>query len=235
MTSWRMIVSLAVVATGLAGCSTTLVESVPIGTVTTCDRAWPGTWRAAEHGQGKVGVVARLTINADCSRMTFTDDEKSETDPAALRLLTTRAGQFLIVSKPGEDSTVCLGDGHTRCGIELIHYVRNGERIELFQPDHAKVHAALEAHVVSGFTQMRVGAQDPAANGTQTGIGAVPPGLAQARAAAQDDKQVPTYRNLIAGSPEQVTQILLAHPEFFSDEPWLILLRDGPMNPGTVP
>ena len=57
----------------------------------------------------------------------------------------------------------------------------------------------------------------------------------EARMAAANDKQVPTYHNLIAGDPDQIAQILVQHPEFFEAEPYLIIVRDGPMNAGVQP
>ena len=107
--------------------------------------------------------------------------------------------------------------------------------IQLYKPDHRAVHEALESHVVSGFTEMNVDPQTTATNGTQTGQPAVAAGLIQARAAAADDKQQPTYHNLIAGSPEQITRILVDHPEFFENDAYLILQREGPMNAGVQP
>ena len=173
-----------------------------------------------------------MVINADCTKLTISDAQKTQTEPHVMRLVHSRAGDFLSVGNPGEPDKDCFGDGNTHCGIDLMRYVRTGDRIELFKPDHRRVHEALEAHVVSGYTEMQIQTQDTAVNGTQSRSGAVPPGLIAARAAAQDDKQTPTYRNLIAGSPAQISRILEQHPEFFADEPFLILQRDGSMNPG---
>ncbi|MBS0574922.1 MAG: hypothetical protein JSS45_00630 [Proteobacteria bacterium] len=215
----------------LPGCSMTLVESLPTGAATTCDPAWPGAWRAVEHGVGRAAQSARVVISADCRQFTFSDADKTQTEPHVLRVIRSRAGDFVTFANPGDADKSCFGDGNTHCGIDLMRYVRNGDRIELFKPDHRRVHEALEAHLVSGYTEMRIEAQGTDVNGTQTRSQAVPPGLIAARAAARDDKQVPTYHNLIAGGPEQITQILVQHPEFFADEPFLILQRDGSMNP----
>ena len=48
-----------------------------------------------------------------------------------------------------------------------------------------------------------------------------------------DELQVLGERMCALGDigPEQITQILAQHPEFFADEPFLILQRDGSMNP----
>lgn len=216
----------------LTGCSTTLVESMPIGAVTTCDPAWPGSWHAVEHGVGKAAMSERVTISADCRQFTFSDAEKTQTEAHDLHLVRTRAGDFLTFANPGDAAKVCLGDGNTLCGVELMRYVRDGNRIQLYKADHRRVHEALEAHRISGYTEMRTDNRERTVNGTRSDSAAVPPGLIAAREAAQDDKKVPTYRNLIAGSPEQITQILTLHPEFFADEPFLVLERDGPMNPG---
>lgn len=227
-----LLMALAILAT--SGCSTTLVESLPVGKTTKCDAAWPGRWRGVEHGVGKAAVDAILEINADCTKITFTDPEKTQTEEHTLALISTRAGDFLIFGSPG-DKPSCFGEANTHCGTELIRYVRTNDLIQLYQPSHRKVHDALESHAVSGYTEMSFDQQGTATNGTQTGQQAVPPGLIEARTAAAGDKKVPTYHNLIAGSPEQIATILKEHPEFFDVEPWLILKREGPMNPGTLP
>jgi hypothetical protein len=215
----------------LDGCSTTLVESLPVGNMTQCDPAWPGRWTGVEHGVGKSAVEEIVQINADCTQFTFTDPEKTQTEPHTLRLISTRAGDFLTFASPGDAPKACFGDGNTHCGTELFRYVHTGDRIILYKPDHKRVHDALESHAISGYTEMSVDPQTTSVNGTQTGRGAVPDALIQARTAAQDDKKSPTYHNLIAGDADQITQILKQHPEFFEEEPYLILQREGPMNP----
>lgn len=217
------------------GCSVTLVESLPIGSVTNCDAAWPGTWRGVEHGVGKAALDERIQISSDCKRFTFSDAEKTQTEDHVMRLVTTRNGQFLTFGNPGDPAKSCFGAGASHCGIELLRYVRNGDQILLYMPDHQRVHAALESHAISGYTMVNIDSQTAAENGTQSGSGAVPSGLIEARMAAQDDKKSPTYHNLIAGGPDQITQILRQHPEFFQEEPYLILQREGPMNPDAGP
>jgi len=230
MTRLALLLVLLLAVAGLEGCSTTLVESLPVGKITTCDAAWPGDWRGVEHGVGKAAMDERIHINADCTSFTFTDAEKTQTEPHVLRLISTRAGDFLTFSSPGDAPKACFGDGNTHCGTELFRYVRTGDRIVLYKPDHKRVHDALESHAISGYTEMTVDPQTTAVNGTQTGRGAVPDGLIKARTAAMDDKKVPTYHNLIAGQADQITQILKEHPEFFEEEPYLILQRVGPMS-----
>ena len=222
---------LLLLATAIAftsGCSTTLVESLPIGKVTRCDAAWPGRWKAMQQNQGRNYQDAWLQINADCTQLTFTDPEKTETEAHLLTLISTRTGDFLSFSTPG-DKPACFGEGNTHCGTELMRYVHAGSQISLYRADHAKVHDALESHIVSGYTEMRVDPSTPTAtNGTQTGQPAVPTTILQARAMAEEDgaKQQPTFHNLIAGGPEQITTILAKHPEFFEASPWMILQRD---------
>ncbi|HTA64629.1 MAG TPA: hypothetical protein VK753_03915 [Xanthomonadaceae bacterium] len=227
-----LLVAFAILTT--SGCSTTLVESLPIGKTTRCDAAWPGRWHAVEHGVGKAAMSERIDINADCTQLTFTDPEKTQTEAHTLTLFSTRAGDFLTFGSPG-DKPDCFGDGNTHCGTELFRYVRTGNVIQIYKPDHRAVHASLESHVVSGYTEMSLDPQTTATNGTQTGQPAVAAGLIQARAAAADDKQQPTYHNLIAGSSEQITRILVDHPEFFENDAYLILQREGPMNAGAHP
>ncbi|HEY2344483.1 MAG TPA: hypothetical protein VGH80_01220 [Xanthomonadaceae bacterium] len=230
-----LFLALALVLLATSGCSTTLVESLPVGSVSTCDAAWPGTWRGVEHGVGKAAMDEHIHISADCTQFTFSDAEKTQTEPHVLRLISTRNGQFLTFGNPGDAPKACFGEGNTHCGVELIRYVRSGGQILLYKPDHRRVHDALESHVISGYTEMNIDSQTTTANGTQSGNGAVPDSLIQARMAAQDDKKSPTYRNLIAGGPDQIAQILTHHPEFFEQDPYLILQREGPMNAGTTP
>ena len=211
-----------------SGCSTTLVESLPIGKVTHCDAAWPGRWKAMQQNQGRNYHDAWLRINADCTQLTFTDAEKTETETHILTLISTRTGDFLSFSTAG-DKPACFGVGNTHCGTELMRYVHAGNQISLYRPDHATVHGDLESHSVSGYTEMSVSSSTPTAtNGTQTGQPPVPNAILQGRAMAEEDgpKQQPTFHNLIAGGPEQITTILSKHPEFFEASPWMILQRD---------
>lgn len=223
-----LLVLLAGVLLATGGCSTTLVESLPVGNMTQCDAAWPGRWHGVEHGVGKAAVEEWIQINPDCTQFTFSDAEKTQTEPHVLHLISTRAGDFVWFSSPGDSPKACFGEGNTHCGTELMRYVRNGNRITIYKPDHLRVHDALESHAISGYTEMSVDPQNSVENGTQTGKGAVPSGLIEARRAAQDDKKSPTYHNLIAGGSEQITQILKEHPEFFEQEPYLILERQTP-------
>jgi hypothetical protein len=226
--------TLAFAVLAMCGCSTTLVESLPVGRISSCDAAWPGRWHAAGHGVGSTATDESLSISADCTQITFTDTEKTQTEKHNLQLISTRAGDFLTFGSP-DDKPACFGEGDTHCGTELMRYVRTGNRIEIFKPDHRKVHDALESHAISGYTEMNLDAQTTATTGTQTGQAPVPPGLIEARLAAANDQNAPTYHNLIAGDPDQIAQILVQHPEFFEAEPYLILNRDGPMNAGVQP
>lgn len=232
-----VLVLLAAAVALQSGCSTTLVESLPLGKVTRCDAAWPGRWKAMQQNQGRNYQDAWLRINADCTQLTFTDAEKTQTEAHTLTLVSTRVGDFLAFSTPG-DKPACFGQGNTHCGTELFRYVRAGNRITLYRPDNATVHGALESHSVSGYTEMSVSPSTPTAtNGTQTGQPPVPNTILQARAMAEEDgpKQQPVFHSLIAGSPEQITTILGKHPEFFEASPWLILQRDEPLNTGERP
>ena len=216
-------------ALALGACSTTLVQSLPIGKSTACDAAWPGRWKTVEHDPSKPDQNATLDISADCTQFTFTDPEKTETEQHTVTLVSSRAGDFIRFASPGDEPD-CFGGGSTHCGIALIRYEREGNEIRLFNPDHRKVHDALASRRVSGYTEAN---DDPTVPGTVGGnmTDAPPPPSDSAFANAiatqrQDAGHRPIYHNLIAGNPEQITETLLHHPEFFESTPWIILRRD---------
>ncbi len=221
----------------LGGCSTTLVQSLPIGKSTTCDPAWPGRWKAVESDPSKPKQNTMLDISADCTQFTFTDPDKTQTEQHTVTLVASRAGDFIRFASPGDEPN-CFGGGSTHCGIELIRYERAGNEIRLFNPDHRKVHDALSSRRVSGYTEAN---DDPTVPGTVGGNMTDAPApsdsaIVSAIAARQQDApRQPIYHNLIAGNPEQITEILLHHPEFFESKPWLILRRDGPMMDNRTP
>ena len=57
---------LASLLLGLAGCSTTVFESLPTGTVTDCDPAWPGRWQPEAMPDDATKPTDVLEISEDC-------------------------------------------------------------------------------------------------------------------------------------------------------------------------
>ncbi len=212
-----------------SGCSRTLVAALPVGTTTTCDAAWPGRWAAIppEDRKGKHGEKAWLEINADCSVLTSIDEHgKRERENHKLTLISTRSGDFLWIADgdgkpPLRLETECLSGDKTHCGMELMRYVRNGDEIRLYSPDHRAVHAAIGAGSVPGYTEIADDSKAPASNEA-----AAPSALTGAQAAHPSQGSKTHYNNLIAGDPEQITTILEQHPEFFDSTPWMTLQRD---------
>jgi len=215
----------------LPGCSTTLVESLPIGQATTCDPAWPGRWKSLDQNSEKPNQGA-LEINSDCTEFTSIDKDGRKIEHFQLTLIATRAGEFLAL--PDTDRpTDCVGDERYRCGFSLYRYARAGDEIRLYEPDHERVHAAIAAGRVPGISKVRGGqsargtSDTNAATATTANAQSAPPEAGAARTATDHGH----FDNLIAGDPAQITAILVQHPEFFADEPFLILQRDGSMNP----
>ena len=214
---------MAMIAIGTSGCSSTLVESLPVGKTTTCDAAWPGRWKAIQPDGQKPSEDAWLEINADCTVLTSIDKEKTERENHKITLVSTRMGDFLWVSDT-DGKPECVGPDATHCGMELMRYVRLGDEIRLYNPDHKKVHDALDSHVVPGYTEANTAA-DVAASSSSSSA----PSTTVATTATQPDnaQTESTYRNQIAGNPEQIAAILEKHLEFFESTPWIILRRDN--------
>lgn len=228
-------IALLLVALGvmvlLQGCSTTLVESLPGGSITTCDAAWPGAWRRIRNDGSSPKPDDVIRISADCKQITFIDDGKPKVEQHEMQLISTPSGQFLVEAEAGKDPRTCIGNDSSHCGFYLLRYQRHGQRIGLFDPDHARVHDAIATHAIAGYTEQTNRPQGDAsgkADATSTEHAPAP-------GAADAGTQKPTYDNLIAGNPEQIADILARHPEFFDSKPLISLQREGPMNPGVSP
>jgi hypothetical protein len=220
----------------MSGCSTTLVEALPTGKTTRCDAAWPGRWKVIEQNQGNADSHEWLQINADCTQMTFTGPEKTQTEQHTLTLISTRAGDFLTFSSPG-DKPACLEDDNTHCGTELMRYVHAGNQISLYRPDHRKVHDALESHTVSGYTEMNQAPSTTDASTTNSATinsAAINSATPTVIGGTQTGKP-PVPTTIIAGNPEQIATILSQPPEFFESTPSTILQRYDPMTEGKNP
>ena len=133
---------------GLGGCSTTVYESIPVGTTTDCDPAWPGRWLPVASPGDDAKPKDALQISADCRTATT----KGEPKPMHLTLIGTKAGQYLqIHNDSGEPD--CIGTGKTHCGYVLLRYEREGDIVRLFDPDHAKVALAIGNGGIKGFSE----------------------------------------------------------------------------------
>lgn len=132
---------------GLAGCSTTVFESLPTGTTTDCDPAWPGRWEPVGSADDPMKPQGVVEIAADC-RSTTT---KGETKPVHLTLIDTRAGQYLQVHNDSGKPD-CIGDANTRCGATLLRYERDGDTMRLYDPDHAWIAAAIKDKKIDGYS-----------------------------------------------------------------------------------
>ncbi|HWS78265.1 MAG TPA: hypothetical protein VN205_07810 [Thermomonas sp.] len=179
---------------GLAGCSTTVFESLPTGATTDCDPAWPGRWQPINSSSDAIKPDGALEIAADC-RSAIT---KGERKPMRLTLVQAHAGQYLeLHNDSGEPD--CIGKDKAHCGHVLLRYEREGDTIRLYDPDHAKVAAAINGKKIQGVAERPDGNQ-PKGN-------------------------EPTYRNFIAGDGKRIARLLDRHPEFFIREPLMVLRR----------
>ena len=133
---------------GLAGCSTTVFESLPTGTTTDCDPAWPGRWEPVGTADDPMKPQGAVEIAADC-RSTTT---KGETKPVHLTLVDTGAGQYLQLHNDSGKPD-CVGDGNTRCGAALLRYERDGDTMRLYDADHAWIAAAIKAKKIDGHSE----------------------------------------------------------------------------------
>ena len=139
---------LLLVLLGLAGCSTTVFESLPTGTTTDCDPAWPGRWEPVGTADDPMKPQGAVEIAADC-RSTTT---KGETKPVHLTLVDTGAGQYLQLHNDSGKPD-CVGDGNTRCGAALLRYERDGDTMRLYDADHAWIAAAIKAKKIDGHSE----------------------------------------------------------------------------------
>lgn len=192
--------SLLLLATllGLGGCSTTVFETIPTGTTTDCDPAWPGRWQPVAMKKDASADASTpkdaLVISADCKTATT----KGEPKPMHLTLVGTKPGQYLqIHNDSGEPD--CIGSGKAHCGYVLLRYERDGDIIRLYDPDHAKVSAAINTGSIKGFSERA------------------------------DSKQLKTsesiHRNFIAGDAKQINKLLRTRPGLFNTEPLIVLQR----------
>jgi len=199
---------------GLAGCSTTLVQQLPAGNVTTCDPAWPGLWMARMDDSGKP-ERAWLEVSADCKQLTFTDSAKTSVEQKTLTLVSSAAGEFLSITD-ADGKPECIGKDPRDCGFPIERFVREGGQVRLFAANHRAVHDAIAAGQLAGMTKL--GSQDDTDTEPTTKKKAKP---ADVNPANQ------TYQNLITGSPEQIGQWFVEHPEYFDAKPWLVLDRQA--------
>ena len=130
---------------GLGGCSTTVFESLPTGTSTDCDPAWPGRWEPDASADDDMKPQGVVEIAADCRSATT----KGETKPVHLTLIETRTGQYLQLHNDSGKPD-CVGPGNTRCGAALLRYERDGDTMRLYDADHAWIAAAIKAKKIEG-------------------------------------------------------------------------------------
>ena len=179
---------------GLAGCSTTVFQSLPTGSTTDCDPAWPGRWQPSATQPGETQQPGVLDISADCRTATV----KGEAKPMRLTLVDTGKARYLqLHNDSGEPD--CIGQGKSRCGAALLRYEREGDTIRIYDPNHAKVAAAIKAGRIEGYGER--------------------PDTGELKTSE------PVYRNFVAGDGKRIEALLRRHPEFFATEPLIVLQR----------
>jgi hypothetical protein len=133
-------------ALGVAGCSTTVFESLPAGIATDCDPAWPGLWRP-DAGDGDATPKRAVEIAADCRSATSDGERKS----MHLTLVDTGQARYLQVHNDS-GAPDCIGQGTRRCGVALLRYEREGDTIRIFDADHARIATAIKDGEVAGYS-----------------------------------------------------------------------------------
>lgn len=180
----------------LGGCSSSLFESLPEGTVMTCDPALPGRWIVTRTESAADNALPRpLEIAADCRTVT----DQGQAKPIQANFVHTRAGNY-VEALNDSGKLDCAGDNDTYCGHFLLRYEIAGDQMRLYMPDHARIAQALTRGQVKGY-------QYPQPETLPAG-------------------QERTYHNFVAGNPAQIARILRRHPEFFVTEPTTVLVRD---------
>lgn len=133
---------------GLAGCSTTVFQSLPEGGTTDCDPAWPGRWQPVGGGNEAMKPKDAVEFSADCRTATV----KGEAKPMRLTLVDTGKARYLqLHNDSGEPD--CIGQDKTRCGAVLLRYEREGDTIRVYDVDHAKVAAAIKGRKIEGYSE----------------------------------------------------------------------------------
>lgn len=190
----------------LGGCSSSLFESLPAGTVSTCDPALPGPWTVISADSAAPNSLPRsLEIAADC-RTVF---DEGQPKPVKANFVHSRAGNFVEALNDSGDLD-CIGENRSHCGHFLLRYELVGSQLRLYMPDHARIAEALEHGQIQGY-------QPPPPDDPPQG-------------------QEPVYRNFVAGDPEQIARVLAQHPEFFVAEPTTVLERGhAAANPSAAP
>ncbi len=182
---------------GLAGCSTTVFESVPTGTATDCDPAWPGRWQPLAMADDAGKPKDMLEISPDCRTATTKSEGKPK--PMHLTLIKTRAGQQYLQIHNDDGQPDCIGAGKAHCGYVLMRYEREGDTIRVYDPDHARVAAAVNKGSIKGFSERADGKELKTSE--------------------------PIHRNFLAGDPVKIEKLFRQHPEIFNAQPFIVLHR----------
>lgn len=190
---------------GLAGCSTTVFESIPTGTTTDCDPAWPGLWQPVDTANDATKPKDVLEISPDCRIATTKNEAKPK--PMHLTLIGTRAGRQYLQIHNDDGQPDCIGGGKTHCGYVLMRYERDGDTIRLYDPDHAKVAATINKGSIKGFSERADGKELKTSE--------------------------PVHRNFIAGDAGKIDKLLRQHPEIFNAQPFIVLHRVASAPPAT--
>jgi hypothetical protein len=127
-----------------------------------------------------------------------------------LTLVDTGAGRYLeLHNESGEPD--CIGKGKAHCGHMLFRYERDGDTLRLYDPDHARIAAAIGKKAIPGHSER------------------------------PDSKELkssePVHHNFVAGDGKRIAKLLRKHPEFFASEPLMVLQRVPPdaATPGDAP
>ena len=115
--------------------------------MTDCDPAWPGRWKPLATSENPSTPKDTLDISTDCRNATI----EGKTKPTNLSLIDTDRMQYLLIHNDNR-SLDCIGSDGSHCGVILFRYVREGDTIKLFAPDHAKVAALIKAGKLQGFS-----------------------------------------------------------------------------------
>lgn len=212
---WLSVVAILGPALLNTGCSTTLVQQLPAGEITTCDPAWPGVWKATSNDSDKP-EYAWVEVSADCKSLTFTDDKKTSVEGKTLTLVSTVAGDFLsITDADGEPE--CIGKDLKDCGFPIERFEKRDNQIRLYAANHRLIHDAIAAGVVTGLTQ--TGNEDASEKQADKQTAGKPRKNPSVSAESM-------FQNLITGTPEQIGQWFVEHPDYFETQPWLVLDRE---------
>lgn len=213
---------LIVIALCLSGaaCSLTVFESAPIGAESQCDARLIGTWRTGEwtvndaEEDPDISDADYFVVDQDCDARNWRTQEPPEElkQFGDASFVTSEGNNYAILPFPSSDGDEDEeSDRPWLKGVAIFRYELSGDRLAIYGVDSKYVAAMIHSKAIAG--RSIVIDEDESVE-------------------QEDDEDVRELRNLIAGSRDQVANMLRKHPKLFYRTPMGVLRRhQGPLPP----